>query len=206
MDGHLRFNGFREPIDEYYTAVVNSEAATPPQQDMPTRFGEIIDVLASSSKPGRAFLASFLLNGGGELRKMVVDGIANQLEGNSRLRRQRPFLVAGDRPFTVCTWSPAVPRIEGEALAYTRSVVAANDGVGRLLIELEYDEMDRLVDVHWQDVSLEGLGEGQLAKARLRGEIGKQQRVALARKSGKIGVNEQCPCGSGKKYKRCCRP
>ena len=21
---------------------------------------------------------------------------------------------------------------------------------------------------------------------------------------GKIGVNEQCPCGSGKKYKRCC--
>ncbi|HEX7854836.1 MAG TPA: SEC-C metal-binding domain-containing protein [Sphingobium sp.] len=205
VDGHIRFNGFREPIDEYYTAVVNSETPTLPQQDMPTRFGELIDVLGSSSKPGRAFLASFLLDGGGELRKMVADGIANQLEGNSRLRRQRPFLVAGDRPFTVCTWSPSVPRAEGEALAYTQSIVAANDGAERLLIELEYDVMDRLMDVHWQNVSLNGLSEDQLAKARLRGSVGKQQRVALARKSGKIGVNEQCPCGSGKKYKRCCR-
>ncbi|EGQ9325800.1 hypothetical protein F1K69_17980, partial [Vibrio cholerae] len=24
-------------------------------------------------------------------------------------------------------------------------------------------------------------------------------------KKAKIGVNEQCPCGSGKKYKKCCR-
>jgi uncharacterized protein YecA (UPF0149 family) len=24
------------------------------------------------------------------------------------------------------------------------------------------------------------------------------------RPSAKIGRNEQCPCGSGKKYKRCC--
>ena len=202
----IRFNGYREPIDEYYTAVVNGEAPAPPRQEMPSRFSEIIDVLASLPKPGRAFLASFLLDCGGELRKMVADGIANQLEGNSRLRRQRPFLVAGEKPFTVCTWSPTVPRIEGVALAYTQSIVAANDGVGRLLIELEYNETEQLVDVRWQDVSLEGLGEAQLSKTRLRGEIGKQQRVALARKSGKIGVNEQCPCGSGKKYKRCCRP
>jgi len=206
VDGHLRFNGYREPIDEYYSAVINSEEPTPPKQDMPVRFAEIIEVLASSSKPGRAFLASFLLDSGGELRTMVADGIANQLEGNARLRRQRPFLVAGEKPFTVCTWSPSVPRIEGEALAYTHSVVAANDGAERLLIELEYDGRDRLIDVHWQSVSLEGLSEDKLAKAQLRGVIGKQQRVALARKSGKIGVNQQCPCGSGKKYKRCCRP
>ena len=139
------------------------------------------------------------------MRKMIADGIANQLEGNTRLRRQRPFLVTGESPFTVCTWSPTVPRIEGEALAYTQSVVAANDGIGRLLIELEYGAADRLVEVHWQDVSLKGLDDHQLAKARLRGETGKQQRVALARNKGKIGVNEQCPCGSGKKYKRCCR-
>lgn len=202
----LRFNGYRQPIDEFYAALVNGEEPTPPRQKMPPRFSEIIDVLALSPKPGRAYLASFLLDGGDELRKMVADGIANQLEGNSRLRRQRPFLVASEMPFTVCTWSPSVPRVEGEALAYTQSIVAANDGVARLLIELEYDETEKLIDVWWQNVSLHGLPESQIAAARQRGEIGKERRVALARKVGKIGVNEQCPCGSGKKYKRCCRP
>ncbi len=205
VESHIGFNGFREPIDEYYTAIVNGEVPTPPRQEMPSRFSEIIDVLASSSKPGRSFLASFLLDSGGELRKMIADGIVNQLEGNSRLNRQRPLLIMGDRPFTVCTWSPAVPRVEGEALAYTQSIVAGNDGVQRLLIELEFDELDRLIDVHWQDVSLEGLDKEQLAKAFIRGEIGKRKRVALARKTGKIGANQQCPCGSGNKYKRCCR-
>lgn len=206
VDGHLRFNGYREPIDEYYSVVINGEEPVPPQQHMPARFAEIVEVLASSSKPGRSFLASFLLDSGGELRTMIADGIDNQLEGNSRLRRLRPFLVAGESPFTVCTWSPSVPRIESGALDYARPVVAANDGAERLLIELEYDGMDRLIDVHWQNVSLDGLTADQLAKAQLRGTIGKQQRVALARTSGKIRVNEQCPCGSGKKYKRCCRP
>lgn len=204
MQDQLHFHGFREPINEYYTAVINGEAPTPPRQELPSRICEIIDVLTSSSKPGRAFLASFLLASGGDLRKMIADGITNQLEGNSRLGRQRPLLIAGDKPFTVCTWSPDVPRIDGMALSYTRSVVAANNKKERLLIELEYDETNRLVDVHWQNVSLYGLDAVQISQAQLRGEIYKQQRVALARKDGKIGVNEKCPCGSGKKYKRCC--
>ena len=28
--------------------------------------------------------------------------------------------------------------------------------------------------------------------------------VAEARKTAKIGRNDPCPCGSGKKYKKCC--
>lgn len=72
-----------------------------------------------------------------------------------------------------------MPRIEGETLDYTRSVVAANDGAERLLI-----------DVHVQNVSLDDLSAEQLARTRVRGEIGKKARVALARNGGKIGVNQ----------------
>ena len=25
-------------------------------------------------------------------------------------------------------------------------------------------------------------------------------------KKDKVGVNDPCPCGSGKKYKKCCKP
>lgn len=31
------------------------------------------------------------------------------------------------------------------------------------------------------------------------------QMAPYVRASAKVGVNEPCPCGSGKKYKKCCR-
>lgn len=35
-------------------------------------------------------------------------------------------------------------------------------------------------------------------------DIGTKNRYTYKRTENKIGRNEPCPCGSGKKYKRCC--
>lgn len=37
-----------------------------------------------------------------------------------------------------------------------------------------------------------------------RDEIAKERRKGMQAVSNKIGRNEPCPCGSGKKYKKCC--
>jgi uncharacterized protein len=58
------------------------------------------------------------------------------------------------------------------------------------------------------------LAEQQLKKKRLEAEVAEQERL-LARKPsprgtpastrpGRIGRNDPCPCGSGKKFKHCC--
>jgi preprotein translocase subunit SecA len=204
--GKLTLNGFREPIDDFYAAVANDESPTPPEQSMPSAIAEIVDWLAKSERAGRSQLASFLLDAAGDFREMIAEGIANQLEGNKRLKRQRPLMISGERPFTLCTSSPEVPRDPAQALDYTRSLVAANGEVSRLLIELEYSGDSTLVDAHWQHVSLEGLQPHQLARAHVEGQQLRTKRLADARVKGKIPVNSLCPCGSGKKYKRCCRP
>lgn len=36
-------------------------------------------------------------------------------------------------------------------------------------------------------------------------KMGRIRAEAVKNRPPKIGVNEQCPCGSGKKYKKCCR-
>ena len=36
-----------------------------------------------------------------------------------------------------------------------------------------------------------------------RGE-GEEKKKPSKRESGKVGRNDPCPCGSGKKYKKCC--
>ena len=34
--------------------------------------------------------------------------------------------------------------------------------------------------------------------------MGKSDSMTIAHEGPKIGRNEPCPCGSGKKYKKCC--
>jgi len=60
--------------------------------------------------------------------------------------------------------------------------------------------------------SAEAAGDGQ-TPPRIRREalrpvpkpsLRSSPPAAVAAKAGKIGRNESCPCGSGKKYKKCC--
>jgi hypothetical protein len=86
------------------------------------------------------------------------------------------------------------------------AVLSGAGETSRLLLELEYSDNDAVVGVHWQRVSLAGLPDVELARIQAKGVALRAQRVAAARKQGKIKPNDSCPCGSGKKYKRCCRP
>ena len=45
--------------------------------------------------------------------------------------------------------------------------------------------------------------DGILSEER-RSEIAKEYKASLQAKSEHVGRNDPCPCGSGKKYKKCC--
>lgn len=202
----LMFNGYRMPVDEYYSAVSRGEAAILPKQKMPARLAEIIKFLGTSPLLGRSEIASFLLDSSGSYRKTIANTIDQQLRDNTALRRVRPHSTYGEHPFTLFTWSPPVQRDAAIAREHTMAVLAAAGETSRLLLELEYSENDTVVGVHWRRLSLEGLPEAEVARLQVKAAALRAQRVAAARKRGKIQPNDSCPCGSGKKYKRCCRP
>src|SRR5438309_4242156 len=203
---HLTFDGYRTPIDEYYSAVIRGEPASLPKQEMPSRLAEIITFLGTSSIRGRSEIVSFLLDSSGEYRKMIANAINQQLRDNTTLLRVRPVSTYGNHAFTLFTWSPPVTREAVFAREHTFAVLAAIGETSRPLLELEYSDQHRVVAVHWRRVSLNGLSDVEIARVHAKGEALRAQRLAAARKKGKIGPNESCPCGSGKKYKRCCRP
>jgi preprotein translocase subunit SecA len=43
----------------------------------------------------------------------------------------------------------------------------------------------------------------KLNQEHSKSEVNRKETVVVA-ESNKIGRNEECPCGSGKKYKNCC--
>jgi preprotein translocase subunit SecA len=199
----LNFDGYRTPIDEYFSAVIRGDDAELPRQTMPPRMAEIIAFLGKSNEPRRSELASFLLNAAGDFRETLSTAIEQALGENKELHRARPLSVYGDMAMTLYVWSPSAPRLGVPADQHTRAVMVASDEQSRRLVELEYTEDGALVGAHIKHVSLVGLSTDELDRIEAASLSLRRERLEKARAKGKVGVNEPCPCGSGKKYKRC---
>jgi hypothetical protein len=202
----LNFVGYRSPVDTYFAAKLQGEEPLRPlEQEIPRRMAELLAFLASSNTPKRAELASLLLDMAGETRKAIAEGIDTQMQSASASGRSRPLSTHGDVRLTVFCWTPQVARSEAGALEHARAAMLASGETDRVLLELTYTDAGVLHEVHWQRVSLSGLSEDVLAALQETAEALRTARLLRAKRTeGKIGRNVQCPCGSGKKYKRCC--
>jgi preprotein translocase subunit SecA len=83
----------------------------------------------------------------------------------------------------------AVPEIVGGYIDYLENAELANDpkGLDKVMTEMKKKFTRTAKKVKPDD--------------RLYSETGGQQ---IKRDDGKVGRNDPCPCGSGKKYKKCC--
>ena len=172
---------------------------------MPQRIEEIVEFLSKLNMKDRSELASFLLDASGDLRERLSEVINQQLQKNLELGRPFPCSIYDDFCMTLYSWSPSVPRQPSLALDHTRSVMIAAHEDDRPLLELEYSNEGVLTSVHWQHVRLEGLSGPELAQLRSESIRLRKNRISDVQSQRKIRVNEKCPCGSGRKYKRCCR-
>jgi preprotein translocase subunit SecA len=92
-----------------------------------------------------------------------------------------------------------------KAFHHTQKVLFANNEEVRLLLELIYNGNNVLQDCWWRWVKRSEIPPTELAQLAVEAEQLKQKRLKKAfAERGKIGRNDSCPCGSGKKYKRCC--
>lgn len=199
----MQFDGYTTPVNEYFSAVLLGDTPPKPRQKMPHRIAEIIDLLGSSNEPQRAELSSFILDGAGDWRETLASSIENGLKENKELKRSRPLSSYGGLEMTQFVWSPDAPRDADGAIEHTRVIMLANSEADRRLVEFEYNNEGKLFGAHLHHVTLVGLPEPEVARLRAKGEALQQRRIANAQVKGTIGRNEQCPCGSGKKWKRC---
>jgi preprotein translocase subunit SecA len=199
----MQFDGYTTPVNEYFSAVLLGDAPPKPRQKMPHRVAEIIDLLGYSNEPQRAELSSFILDGAGDWRETLASSIENALKENRELKRSRPLSSYGGMEMTQFVWSPDASRHAEGAIEHARVVMLANNEADRRLVEFEYNDDGKLFGAHLRHVTLAGVPEAEVARLRAKGAALQQRRIANAKVKGKIGRNEQCPCGSGKKWKRC---
>ncbi len=199
----VQFDGYTTPVNEYFSAVLVGDAPPKPRQKMSRRIAEIVDLLGTSNEPHRAELSSYILDGAGDWRDTFASSIENALKGNKELKRSRPLSSYGGMEMTQFVWSPDAPRNAERAIEHTRVVMLADNKADRRLVELEYDKDGKLFGAHLCHVTLAGVPEAEINRLRAKGVALQQQRIARVQAKGKIGRNDQCPCGSGKKWKKC---
>lgn len=206
-EAHLNFIGYRSDIDKYYSnLLVDPKTPCPLEQEMPDRLKEIVNFLSMSGEKGRAFIASYLLNYGGKWRDNIANGIDRILAEQAKANRAKPLSVHGETKLTIFCWQePHASRDVEMSIYHTRVVMMAQDEGERFLLELQYSIEGELTEVHWHAVSLSGLSSNQITSLKRDANKLKGRRVTQAKTVlGKIGRNAPCPCGSGKKYKKCC--
>ena len=207
-DAHrINFTAYRLEVDKFFQArLVDSNAPCSLKQNMPARLLEIIEVLSQNNKLGRAALAAYILDIGGDWRAKIDTDIIEELARQPITKRPMPFSTHGDVKLTVYCWTEHTgPRKAAWALDHAQTLVVMHNEARRLLMELSYSPTGELQEVDWKWVELDSIPPEQLPRLRLKADGLHQKRLSNAiTESRKIGRNKPCPCGSGKKYKKCC--
>jgi hypothetical protein len=204
----LQFIGYRQEIDKFFAArLLDPTLPSPLHQKMPAGLSALLEYLRLSGKNGRSAIAAYLLDVSGDWRDRMFDTLAQEL-GRSEGKQPRPFSTFGEVRLTVFAWTPRWPRPSASEMRdHAKAIMVMHEEPERVLLELSYDDGGTFLDVEWQFLQRADITVFELPALQARGAALRETRLQKAiATSGRIGRNEQCPCGSGAKFKKCCGP
>ena len=202
----MHWHGYRQDVDRYYHRIMaEPDRAVLPMQALPKRLQEVLNVLNKQNKPSRSWLANRLLDMDAETRTGICDSIEVSIAEQIKTGRVKPMSMHGEMKLTMFCWQPYLfPQDKTLAQEHSRVVMLVNDESERLLLELTLKEGGAISEVSWNQIGLTGLSGSYIAELREKAMAMREARVKKELSRQKIGVNDPCPCGSGRKFKRCC--
>ncbi len=203
------WSGYRQELDHYFCQLYHSQLhAEKPIQNIPSRISEIINVLDTKKIQGRAYLSTILLDFSNEGRNDFVDAIDKVIK--RQMERGYMIPVVARIGFRYCIFVH-MPKISvmgyQQKYDYAYSEILRNKEVPLFWIDLYYDENEKLYDIFFKECRYEDIEDQdfeRLQKISVERAAERIARFKIISGKHKIGRNECCPCGSGKKYKRCC--
>lgn len=202
----VQAHGYRQKIDEFYSAKLRDlSTESPLRQEMPPLMASLLDLLAPSGKPGRSEIAAYLLDLGGYWRTDIFNHVQQEIDRSS-VSQPRPFSTHGEVRLTVVPWSERWGTAPSrELLEHVKAIILLHDETDRHFLELAFNAEGKLTGANWKVVKQSDISFLERPKLLEAAESLRGARLRKVAAVGqRVGRNEQCPCGSGKKFKRCC--
>lgn len=206
----LCITGYREDLDSYFERVDTPlPQLEKPRQNMPKRFREIIDVLFKSNNSQAVSISSYLLDFSSDARQQLSDDIDKVLKQQARTGRQCALSFSGKGDSIRMTYFVLQDELhdaqtDQEMFDYAASILLANGEKDRMMLSFRFDTNYVLQSVNARSIDIDQIPPSRIDELKSRGEqMGDFRVVKYKREHGKIGRNQPCPCGSGRKYKKC---
>lgn len=204
-------HGYREDLDAYFASLHCKEVESDkPVQEIPSEIRKIISIVEEKRLYGRVSFGNLLLDYAPETRNQFVESIHYLLKRQREIGRMFPAFSNGDVMHGCFVKQNGIIELsEEDRLDYMYANMIKVEQRESWYILLQYNELDELQDVNYkklyiEDIDKEGYDKNKLEK--LAEVIYKNRVVETLKKQHKkkIYPNDPCPCGSGKKYKKCC--
>lgn len=199
-DARLVFAGLRDELDVYYeTRGTPLEQPSKPSLDIPRLMLDILGALARQAQGQPVFGSSLLLDISD--RSSFCKTLEEELGRQKKTGRQDTIVMAigdGNMPVICFVDQPGViifkHEVKRERVA---TEILGTDHERGALLNVRFDEYGAVAEASFEIISKELIAPERLEEFQ-------EQRYRLMMARGlKPGRNEPCPCGSGKKYKRC---
>ncbi len=201
------WQGFRQPIDEYFNWMYTAPSkAVKPKQNIPPVVSAILTFLDSNISSNNIIFSHFLLDLATDAKEDLSEQILYGLKRQREIHRQVPIVAFGDIKYCIFISLPEIKEYSlQEQQDYAYAAASRNDAIPVMLILLKYDSTNSLQFAEGIGYCFYDAKETEKERLKKLGQEKAKDWVELSiRKNGKIGRNDYCPCGSGKKYKHCC--
>lgn len=206
------FIGYREDLDNYFCKLYHPRLSPEkPLPDIPDLFLRIIRYLEVQAIPRRSFIASYLLNFASDAKENLCNQVDYVLNRQKQVKYEIPIHAAGVGEYSLrytCFVSQQGVVEPSDTLKreYTLACLSWNNEPDRCLIDLSFDGMGKFNKIAFKQFTPQDIALNELERIKQLGVELAEKRMIKYRHlhKEKIGRNQLCPCGSGKKYKKCC--
>jgi hypothetical protein len=208
-ESFLHIHGYREEIDNYFISLYTEAISfSKPEQEIPYRIKEIIEYLEKNNIKNKTYLSSFLLDFALDAKKEMVQHIDYILNRQMQLNKMIPMITFGELRYCLFVNQPGIPDLgEKYKCDYIDASILYKHLDDYVLLNLYYNNDKELEKVCFSIRSLQDIPNNRYDELMTLGEKYAHSRMESFKKQTgkkKIGRNDLCLCGSGKKYKKCC--
>lgn len=204
--------GYRKDLDVFYGQRFHPELhPEKPSQNLPPLFEEIISLLERNESKDRIAFSDYLLNFSSEAKEQFAEEVLHTYEDQKKTHRSKIITTAGrnenDLRYSCFIFQPDVPAISNsEQEEYIWSNMLWNEEKNRIKINITFDDRRRIIDIGYSCFDEKSIPLDRRDILLEQGKTRAAERIQKYRNvnGNKIGRNKLCPCGSGKKYKKCC--
>lgn len=198
--------GYREELDEYFSSLYHEHLnVSKPGQDLPLLFIQIIKYLEKNKVPNRVQAATYLLDFSSDEKESFCNFIYDIVDQHNTLKMVLNSVGLENSLRYNCFINQCFASYESKR-KHVLSILAYNKESDRWLFDIYLDKSKNLLKFAFEKFSFDKIKSDEMDEFVSYGRELAEKRLAKYRSTHKekIGRNQLCPCGSGKKYKKCC--